>query len=187
VGFVVGFLLARRDAPALLRQLNGVREISDMYEHEAEVARARAASFESELALERAARQALEAERDAARPTPPATSVGTAAQGANAVAVEGTVSRVRGPAPAARGQRCTLVAIRLAGECTVVVDCADRVVYGGEGSAAECAFDGQTLARATDGEPSSVDGDPILELETATKRLRIRDASPEWEMEIRIE
>jgi len=72
VAFSVGFLLGRRDAPALQRQLDGARETSAMYEHEAKRSGARVSELESRLQTEAASRRMLEEALEKARAATPA-------------------------------------------------------------------------------------------------------------------
>lgn len=110
--------------------------------------------------------------------------VACAAGGTGAIAaithreLSGTVTTIVGAPGVAQGASCTVTIDPSDGvlNCHVTVACGAMTLYGGgRGGFGHCAVDANLAPLMRDGNPSSVDGDPMLDLHVATNEVVITD------------
>lgn len=93
-------------------------------------------------------------------------------------ALAGTATTIVGEPGVASGAACTVTIDPSEGapSCHVAVVCADRTLYG-EGSSGygHCAVDAGGALVMRDGNPGSVDGDPMLDLRLAANEVVVSD------------
>ena len=92
--------------------------------------------------------------------------------------LSGTVTTIVGAPGVVQGASCTVTIDPSEGvqTCHVTVACGGTTLYGaGGGGFGHCAVDANGAPLMRDGNPSSVDGDPMLDLHVATNEVVITD------------
>ena len=91
-----------------------------------------------------------------------------------------TVQHAKGAPGIVVGGTCRVLVAGLsgaAGQCRLSIACGGKVLYGGPHNYISCTIGSGAPhdVHAVDADPTSVDGDPMLDLDTAQKQVHIRD------------